>query len=153
ATVPIPDTFLTVTGVWPRVGGTFAARGDFSIPYFAPTAQVLRASGTSVTFRGYLYRIEDDSCDVCDDRYVPLAPSNVPFGFTVTGTVDRPPTLSVVRPGPDESGTPGSTLLVGWNASDPDQVTRVRVTFEPDQGGSVLVGEAAGTAPGGGFVL
>ena len=153
ATVPIPDTFLTVTGVWPRVGGTFAARGDFSIPYFAPTAEVLRASGASVTFRGYLYRIEDDSCDVCDDRYVPLAPSNVRFGFTVMGTVDRPPTLSVLRPDPNDSGAPGATLLVGWRATDPDQVTRVRVTFEPEAGGSVLLGEAAGSAPGGGFTL
>jgi subtilisin family serine protease len=153
ATVAVPDTFLSVTGVWPRVGGTFAARGDFSIPYFAPTAEVLRASGSSVTFRGYLYRIESDSCDVCDDRYVPLAPSNVRFGFTVMGLVDRPPTLSVSRPAANEAGDPGALLLVGWTVNDPDQVTRMRVTFEPDAGGSVFVGETPGNSPGGGFTL
>src|SRR5439155_852110 len=85
--------------------------GDFSIPYFAPTAEVLRASGSSVTFRGYLYRIESDSCDVCDDRYVPLAPSNVRFGFTVMGLVDRPPTLSVSRPAANEAGDPGALTV------------------------------------------
>jgi len=153
ATVAIPDSFLSVTGVWVRAGGTFAARGDFSIPYFAPTAEVLSASAASVTFRGFLYRIEDDSCDVCDDRYVPLAPSNVRFGFTVMGLVDRPPTLSVVRPAPGSSGAPGTLLLVGWSASDPDQVTRVRVSFEPAVGSSVFLGESPGNTPGGGFTL
>jgi len=136
-----------------RVGGTFAARGDFSMPYFAPSAEVLRSDGASATFRGYLYRIQEDSCDVCDDRYVPLAPSNVRFGFTVMGVVDRPPRLRVIQPAPGTRRAPGTMLLVGWTATDPDQVTRVRVTFEPDAGGSVFLGEALGSAPGGGFTL
>src|SRR5262249_28576501 len=106
---------------------------------------------TSITFRGFLYRVACDSCSDGDDAYVPLAPSNVRFGFTVIGVVDRPPTLHVNQP--LSAGTPGDLLLVGWTVSDPDQVTRVRVTFEPDGGGSVFVGEAMGNAPGGGFTL
>jgi hypothetical protein len=97
-TASIPDSFLTVTGVWLRVAGTLAARGDFSIPWFAPSASVLRSTATSATFRGYVYRIEQDSCDVCDDRYVPLAPSNVRFGFTVMGVIDRPPVVAISQP-------------------------------------------------------
>jgi len=157
ATVTVPDTFLAVTGVWLRVAGTMAARGDYRLPYFTPSAEVLRATATQATFRGFLYRVSEDSCDTCDDRYVPLAPSNVRFAFTVMGPVDRPPTLSVTRPAPNSVGAPGQLMLVGWRASDPDQVTRIRVTFEPGdpRGGpaSVLVGEAAGDAPGAGFTL
>jgi hypothetical protein len=152
-TASIPDSFLTVTGVWLRVAGTLAARGDFSIPYFAPSASVLRASATSVTFRGYVYRVEEDSCDVCDDRYVPLAPDNVRFGFTVMGVVDRPPVVAISAPPAGDIGSPGDRLAVGWTATDPDQVTRVRVSFALDAGGSVALGEAAGNAPGGDFTL
>ena len=153
ATVSIPDTFLSVTGVWLRVAGTFAARGDFSIPYFSPSAEVLRASNTSATFRGYLYRVQQDSCDVCDDRYVPFAPSNVRFGFTVMGVIDRPPVVAIHTPPPGTLASPGDLVLVGWTATDPDQVTRVRVSFAPDAGGSVALGEAVGGAPGGGYTL
>ncbi|HEY6194091.1 MAG TPA: S8 family serine peptidase [Candidatus Eisenbacteria bacterium] len=153
ATVSIPDSFLTVTGVWLHVAGTMAARGDFSIPYFAPSAQVLRSSNTSATFRGFLYRITLDSCDVCDDRYVPLAPSNVRFAFTVMGVVDRPPVVAITTPPAGTAASPGNLLLVGWTATDPDQVTRVRVVFAPDRGGSVALGETGGGAPGGGFTL
>ena len=153
ATVAIPDSFLAVTGAWLRVAGTMAARGDFAMPYFSPSAEVLRRDDRSVTFRGYLYRVNDDSCDVCDDRYVPLAPSNVRFAFTVIGTVDRPPVINLTTPPPGTIGEPGDLLLVGWSAHDPDQVTRVRVSFEPDAGGSVALGEAGPGAPGGGYVL
>ena len=152
-TVSIPDSFLTVTGVWLRVAGTLAARGDFNIPYFSPSASVLRSSNTSATFRGYVYRIEEDSCDVCDDRYVPLAPSNVRFGFTVMGVVDRPPVVAITDPPAGSIGLPGDVMRVSWNATDVDQVTRVRVSFAPDAGGSVPLGESAGSAPGGSFPL
>jgi hypothetical protein len=152
-TASIPDSFLTVTGVWLRVAGTLAARGDFSLPYFAPSASVLRSSTTSVTFRGYVYRVEQDSCDVCDDRYVPLAPSNVRFGFSVMGVVDRPPVVTISQPAAGGAGSPGDPLAVAWTATDPDQVTRVRVSFAPDAGGSVPLGEAAGSSTGGEFTL
>src|SRR5262249_10347019 len=124
ATVNVPDSFVTVTGAWLRVAGTMAARGDYTLPYFTPSAEVVSANHTRATFRGFLYRVSEDSCDVCDDRYVPLAPSNVRFAFTVMGVVDRPPTLAVTTPAPRSIGTPGQLLLVGWNVTDPDQVTR-----------------------------
>jgi subtilisin family serine protease len=152
-TAAIPDSFLSVTGVWLRVAGTMAARGDFRIPYFSPMAEVLRRDATSVTFRGWLYRVSEDSCDVCDDRYVPLAPSNVRFGYTVMGIVDRPPSLVVSTPAAGGTGTPGDTLDVRWVSSDPDQVTRHVVSFEPDAGAAVVLGETDGAATGGRFVL
>ncbi len=141
ATVAIPDSFLHVTGVWLRVGGTLAARGDFNVPYFAPTANVLRSDDHSATFRGYLYRVQEDSCDVCDDRYVPLAPSNVRFGFSVLGVVDRPPLLTLVSTTPDVAGAPGEAWGAVWSVSDPDTVTHMRFEFAPDAGGRVLLGE------------
>ena len=145
-TTSIPDSFLTVTGVWLRVAGTMAARGDFRIPYFSPSAEVLRSDATSATFRGYVYRVEEDSCDACDDRYVPLAPSNVRFAFTVTGIVDRPPTLRVSAPAPGAAGTPGDVLDVRWQSSDPDQISRYVVEFQPDAGARVKLTEASGQA-------
>ena len=153
ATVAIPDSFLSVTSAWLRVAGTMAARGDFKMPYFTPSAHVLNVDATHATFRGYLYRVQDDSCDMCDDRFVPLAPSNVRFAYTIMGLVDRPPTVALTTPPAGTVGEPGDLLLVGWNASDPDQVTRVRVSFESPATGSVPLGEAGPGAPGGGYAL
>src|SRR5260221_11140178 len=116
ATVAVPDTFLSITGVWLRVAGTMAARGDYSLPYFAPGAEVVSATPAQATFRGFVYRVSEDSCDACDDRNGPLAPDNDRFAFTVMGVVDRAPTLVVTRPAPGSAGSPGSLLLVGWNA-------------------------------------
>lgn len=152
-TVSYPDSFLAVTGVWLRVAGTMAARGDFRIPYFAPSAEVMRQDATSATFRGYLYRVSDDSCDVCDDRYVPLAPSNVRFGFTVIGVVDRPPSLRVSSPAAGAVGRPGELLFVGWQSSDVDRISRYRVAFAPAAGGEVALGEAPGSALSAVFTL
>ena len=73
-----------------------------------------------------------DTCDLCDDRYVPLAPSNVRFAFTVMGTVDRPPVVAITDPPANAVAGAGNQVLVNWHASDPDQVTRVRVAFVPD---------------------
>jgi hypothetical protein len=83
---------------------------------------------------------------VCDDIYVPLAPSNVRFAFTVIGEVDRPPTLQLVSPAPGATYAPGDIPDVRWAASDPDQVTRFVVAFEPDAGGRVVLAESPGTA-------
>ncbi|MEO5989379.1 MAG: S8 family peptidase, partial [Candidatus Eisenbacteria bacterium] len=92
ATVVLPDSFPNADSVrvWPRIGGTFAARGDFRLDYFAPSAEVVSRNGRTFTLRGWLYRIDEDSCASCDDSYVPLAPSNVRFGFTALGPVTRP---------------------------------------------------------------
>jgi subtilisin family serine protease len=147
-TAAIPDSFLSVTGVWLRVAGTMAARGDFRIPWFAPGAEVLRRDAASVTFRGHVYRVEDDSCDVCDDRYVPLAPGNVRFAFTVIGVVDRPPALEVLAVRPEGEGLPGDPFQVRYSVADPDSVTYVTFDFEGDDGSSVRLGEWRPDVPG-----
>lgn len=142
ATIAIPDSFLSVTSVWLRVAGTMAARGDFRIPYFSPSAEVLTHDDRHATFRGFLYRVSPDSCATCDEAYVPLPPSSVRFAFSVLGPVDRPPTLRVTRLA--SSGAPDSPLEVGWQATDPDRVTRVTLAFEPALGGRVELGTAEG---------
>ena len=91
ATVAIPDSFLSVTSAWPRVDGTFAARGTFTLPYYVPWAEVVSVAGGAMTLRGFVYRIDDNSCPVCAGRYVPVAPADVRFAFTVIGPVLRPP--------------------------------------------------------------
>ncbi len=147
-TAAIPDSFLTVTGAWLRVAGTMAARGDFRIPWFAPGAEVLRRDATSITFRGHVYRVETDSCDVCDDRYVPLAPSNVRFAFTVIGVVDRPPALEVLSVRPEGEGFPGDPFQVRYAVSDPDSVTLVTFEFEGDDGTLRRLGQWRPDVPG-----
>src|SRR5690349_8520927 len=125
ATIALPDSFLDSVRVWPRVGGTFAARGDFSMPYFAPSAEVVRVESDRFVMRGFLYRSLEDSCDTCDDTYVPLAPSNVRFGFSVLGRVDRAPALALAAPAADTALASGESIVLSWSASDVDQVTRV----------------------------
>ena len=100
ATVAIPDSFLSVTSAWPRVGGTFAARGTFTLPYYVPWAEVVAVAGGSMTLRGFVYRIDDNSCQVCAGRYVPVAPTAVRFAFTVIGPVLRPPAQVGALPAP-----------------------------------------------------
>ncbi len=104
ATVTLPDSFPNPDSVrvWPRIGGTFAARGDYRLDYFAPSAEIVAREGRRFTLRGWLYRIDEDSCATCDDAYVPLAPSNVRFGFTALGPVTRQvlaPPAAVPEPG------------------------------------------------------
>ena len=88
ATVTLPDSFADSARVWTRVGGTFAARGDFRLPYFTPTAQVVARDGRTFTLRGWLYRVDED-CSGCPDPWIPLPPEYVRFGFTVLGPVTR----------------------------------------------------------------
>ncbi len=89
ATVTLPDSFADSVRVWPRVGGTFAARGDFQLPYFTPGAEVVARNGRTFTLRGWLYRADADTCAACTDSWVPLPPEYVRFGFTVIGRVNR----------------------------------------------------------------
>ena len=146
-TAAIPDSFLSVTSVWLRVAGTLAVRGDFRIPYFAATAEVLRRDAERVTFRGYLYRVNDDSCEVCDDRYVPLAPSNVRFAFSVLGRVDRPPVVAITAITPSGAGAPGAPCALDFTATDVDTVTRTRLEFELPGGRRISITESQ--SPGG----
>jgi hypothetical protein len=143
ATVAIPDSFLSVTGAWPRVGGTFAVRGDWSLPWFAPSAEVVSQDGEHLTLRGWIYHMDEDPCATCDDRWLPLAPSNVRFGFTVMGVVDRAPSVTLAPP-PNGRGRPGDALTFDVLATDPDRVDRLVLEFVPAGGAPVRLGEVAG---------
>ena len=95
AKVTLPDSFQTPFRVWPRLGGTFAVRGDFRLPWFTPYAEVIATGPRTFTLRGYIYRALSEPCPGCDDRYVPLPPDQVRFGFTVIAPVDRAPAAVV----------------------------------------------------------
>jgi len=56
-TLTLPDSFADDARVWPRVGGTMALRGDFTLAHWAPWAEVAARDGRRVTLRGYLYRV------------------------------------------------------------------------------------------------
>jgi hypothetical protein len=88
ATFTLPDSFADTARVWPRVGGTFTVRAGHRLPYFAPWAEVERIGARTVRLRGYVYR--------SDDRWIPLPPDQLRFGFTVVGPLRSTP----VSPGP-----------------------------------------------------
>ena len=135
--VALPDSFLGPVRVWPRVGGTTTVRGGWLLPYFVPWAEVaewtppgtsLPGAARSFTLRGYLYRIATADCPGCpEDGYVPLPPTQMRFGFTVLGRVDRPPTVALLAPAAGDTLAPGDTLTVRWAATDPDEVTTVEL--------------------------
>jgi hypothetical protein len=101
ATVAIPDSFTDSVRVWPRVGGTMTTRGDFSVPYFTPWADVERRDARSFMLRGYIYRAADSTCVPCgEDPWLPLPPDQARFGFTVMGRVTRPSPLDVAKAPP-----------------------------------------------------
>jgi hypothetical protein len=104
ATVTLPDSFVDSIRVWPRVGGTLAARGDYRLPYFTPTAQVIALGAHAFTLRGWLYRADEDGCASCPEPWIPLPPEYVRFGFTVLGKVSRGAPL----PGPREGARAGA---------------------------------------------
>ena len=137
ASLALPDSFLGPVRAWPRVGGTTTVRGGWRLPYFVPWAEVaewvppgttLLDAARSFTLRGYLYRIVTTDCPGCvEDDYVPLPPSQMRFGFTVLGPVDRPPSVTLLAPAAGDTLAPGDTLTVRWTATDPDEVTSVEV--------------------------
>ncbi len=97
ATVTVPDSIADSIRVWPRVGGTFAARGDFRLPYFAATAEVVARTARTFTLRGWLYRADEDTTA---DGWIPLPPEYVRFGFSVLGRAARAlPSGAVVHGG------------------------------------------------------
>lgn len=87
ATVTVPDSLVDSLHVWPRVGGTMAARGDWRLPYFAATAEVVAQTARTFTLRGWLYRADEDTTP---SGWIPLPPEYVRFGFTVIGRAARP---------------------------------------------------------------
>jgi len=137
ANLALPDSFLGLVRVWPRVGGTTTVRGGWRLPYFVPWAEVvewnppgtaLPGAACSFTLRGYVYRIATAGRPGCpEDEYVPLPPTQMRFGFTVLGRVDRPPTVTLLTPVAGDTLAPGDTLTVRWTATDPDEVTTVGV--------------------------
>lgn len=138
----LPDSFLGPVRAWPRVGGTTTVRGGWHLPYFMPWAEVpewsppgttLPGAARSFTLRGYLYRITAAGCPGCpEDEYVPLPPTQMRFGFTVLGRVDRPPTVTLLAPAAGDTLAPGDTVTVRWTATDPDEVTTVGVDLVQD---------------------
>jgi subtilisin family serine protease len=144
ATVTLPDSFADSVRVWPRVGGTFAARGDYRLPYFTPTAQVIARTRRTFTLRGYLYSVDEDSCTSCPEPWIPLPPEYIRFGFTVLG-----PTVADTLRGPNEVPQGGS-LLAGANPFHGSLLLRApgpgRVTVLDALGHRVRAFEVAGGA-------
>ena len=148
ATVALPDSFLDSIRVWPRVGGTTTVRGDFRLPYFTPWAWVAAQDANSFTLRGYLYQLDD--CRFCaepEDAYVPLAPDQARFGFTVIGRVDRPPSLTITSSPPGRIFA-GDTVEIAWRATDPDQVTAIELWLESPLGAASRLARVGGKETG-----
>ncbi|MEO5618072.1 MAG: hypothetical protein ABIS67_09890, partial [Candidatus Eisenbacteria bacterium] len=101
----LPDSFADSARVWPRVGGTMALRGDFSLAHYAPWAEVAERDGRNVTLRGYLYRVPVavnagiETAPDSADFWLPLPPDQARIGFTVFGAVDREPPLAALPAG------------------------------------------------------
>ncbi len=95
ATVALPDSFADSVTVWPRVGGTMAVRGDFTLRYFAPFAEVVARGPRSFTLRGYVFEATDAAGDTIG---IPVPRDQMRFGFTVVGRVRRGPLAAA--PGP-----------------------------------------------------
>jgi subtilisin family serine protease len=89
ATVSIPDSFAGPVRIWPRVGGTSTVRGGFRLAYFSPWAEVASQTAHTFTLRGFVYQ-NADTCAGCDE-FIPIPASELTFGFTVMGPVDRSP--------------------------------------------------------------
>ncbi len=134
ATVTLPDSFVDSVRVWPRVGGTLAARGDYQLPYFTPTAQVIARTDRTFTLRGWLYRATDDTCATCPESWIPLPPEYVRFGFTVIGRVARGH-IAAVAPRAD-----AAALVAAPNPF------RRELRLRPARAGRVFVLDASGRA-------
>jgi hypothetical protein len=93
ARVALPDSFADGARVWPRVGGTSTLRADFAQAWHAPWCEA-RIEGRTIVLRGYAFRLEEDAPETgaeAGERWIPLPPDQMRFGFTVAGEVRRPP--------------------------------------------------------------
>jgi len=101
-TVTLPDSFRGTVRAWPRVGGTFTARGGCRMPYWTPWAEVIAQEARSFTLRGYLFRVAGP-CAACDgESWLPLPPDQARFGFTVLGPVERAPLTAAPERAPGD---------------------------------------------------
>jgi subtilisin family serine protease len=133
ATVTLPDSFRSPVRVWPRVGGTFTARGESRMPYWTPWAEVVAQEARSFTLRGYLFRVAEP-CAACDgESWLPLPPDQARFGFTVLGPVDRQPITAA--PGRE----PGAARL----SAHPNPFRTATVVSGP-AGSPVVIHDTAG---------
>lgn len=92
ARIALPDSFADGAHVWLRIAGTTTLRGDFTQPWHAAWCEA-RIEGRSVVFTGYAFRLDPDEVAGQaseDDRWIPLPPDQMRFGFTVMGTRSRP---------------------------------------------------------------
>ncbi len=137
ATVALPDSFVDSVRVWPRVGGTFVARGDYQLPYFTPGAEVVARTARTFTLRGWLYRADVDADTTTGglDAWVPLPPEYARFGFTVIGRTTRTAPRSA-------GGVDGARTAPGLVAG-PNPFRRVLVLALP-AAGTVRVLDAGG---------
>ena len=133
ATVTLPDSFQTPVRVWPRVGGTFTARGACRMPYWTPWAEVVAQEARSFTLRGYLFRVAGPCATCGEEVWLPLPPDQARFGFTVLGPVERPPITAA--PG----RAPGDARL----AAHPNPFSTATVVSGP-AGSPVTIFDAAG---------
>jgi subtilisin family serine protease len=113
ATVPLPDSFLHAATaglpaprIWPRVGGTTTARGDFRPPYLTAFAEVIERGPASFTLRGWVFRLLPVAGEPIE---LPIAVDLARFGFSVLGPVARPVA------GAGDRGAPARALRVGPN--------------------------------------
>lgn len=94
AVVALPDSFVDSVRVWPRIGGTTTARGELSLPYFVPHAELVAQDAQRFVLRGYVFQVSDAS----GEYQLPLPLDQARIGFTVIGRVRRePPPLARVR--------------------------------------------------------
>ncbi|MGH7731558.1 MAG: S8 family peptidase [Candidatus Eiseniibacteriota bacterium] len=100
ATVTLPDSFHAPVRVWPRVGGTFTARGACRMPYWTPWAEVVAQEARSFTLRGYLFRVAEPCASCGGETWLPLPPDQARFGFSVLGPVARGPIAAAPGRGP-----------------------------------------------------
>ena len=106
-TLVLPDSFADDAAVWPRVGGTMALRGDFSLAHWAPWAEVAARDGRRVTLRGFLYRVPLEGASGIEpapdsaDAWLPLPPDQARIGFTVFGRRVPPPTAVAPEASPE----------------------------------------------------
>jgi hypothetical protein len=133
ATVTLPDSFRAPVRVWPRVGGTFTARGACRMPYWTPWAEVVAQEARSFTLRGYLFRVAEP-CAMCGgESWLPLPPDQARFGFTVLGPVERAPITAA--PGRE----PGDARL----AAQPNPL-RTAMFISGPAGGAVTIFDPSG---------
>ena len=151
-TLVLPDSFADDAAVWPRVGGTMALRGDFSLAHWAPWAEVAARDGRRVTLRGFLYRVPLEGAAGIEpapdtsDAWLPLPPDQARIGFTVFGRRAPPPTAATAGAPP----APGLGVVPN-PALGPMTVTgpagaHVRIADLAGRGVRALVLDAAGRA-------